>query len=496
MTGPAADRRSTPWNEKDTGKQQYFNCDFKIMKDIILVNGYRTDCPFLPVGIGYVAQAIEDAGFDYDVCDVNLQTPDQILQIIHYSKAKFVGCGTMTYEVEKNYELLQAIRECMPDTIIILGGPHAIAAQSEIFQECPAIDLVIQGEGEEAIVKLLQGAACSTIPGVLAKDSQAELIPYELLHIDSVAFPKYHRFDLERYGNTMFLASSRGCVYNCSFCGAPKFLGKRWRAFKRERMIEEFEYWYGKGYRHFYFSDSLFVLDKKRIADFCKYIIESGYKDVVFTADGLRADHLTLEILQHLKEAHFKFITLGVESVNDETLKFFNKGETFNQIDNALSMADSLSFDISIYLVIGAPNESYDDAIKSIRYPLRYKNINSSIVSKLMPIRGTSYYEYAVEHNLVKDKSVYYPKHEAYGTNERQNTHNPVEQIWESLLPEIERVSSLLSRRNQVKGELACFGFDKVAVNKLNMLARISFNPVVAAIASASIRVAKSMGLR
>lgn len=463
---------------------------------IILINGYRVGYPSLPTGIGYVAQAIESAGFDYDVCDVNLQTDDQIMQIVKESSPQFVGCGTMTYKVERNYELLQAIRKALPDAIIVLGGPHAIAAQNEIFQECPVIDFIIQGEGEEALVKLLQGTPWESIPGILSKEPPFKSIPYKLLDLDTIAFPKYQKFDLTQYGDMMSIASSRGCVYQCSFCGAPKFLGKRWRAFELARIIEEFEYWYGKGYRKFYFSDSLFVLNKKRIIDFCNYIVGSGYKDVVFTADGVRADHLTYEILQHMKEANFKSITLGVESVNDRTLAFFNKGETFSQMDSAISMADSLGFDISIYLIIGAPGETYDEAIKSINYPLKYKNITSSIVSKLTPIKGTAYYDYAISHDLLSDNSIYYPKQEVYGTNERLDSHDAVDKIWASLLPSIEGMSSFLAMRNLIKKGLAYIGFHDTDVNKINTFTRISFNPVVFVFVTIAIRIAKLMGFK
>ena len=466
------------------------------MKDIILINGYRVGRPVLPTGIGYVAQAIENAGFDYDVCDVNLQTHDQIVQMVYDSKPKYVGCGTMTYEVEKNYELVNAIRELIPNVIIILGGPHAIAAQKEIFQECSSIDIVVQGEGEEAIVKLLRGDPWHSIPGIITRDAQTESIPHEQLDIDNVAFPKYHKFDLSKYGTTMNIASSRGCVYKCSFCGAPKFLGKKWRAFKVERMIEDFEYWYDKGYRQFYFSDSLFLLNKKRVITFCAYIIESGYNDVVFTADGLRADHLTFEILQHMKKANFKSLTLGVESVNDATLDFFKKGESFSQIDKAISIADTLGFDITIYIIIGAPEEAYSDAIKSIQYPLKYKNIVNAVFSKLMPIMGTAYYEYAVEHKLMFDESVYYPKIEAYGTNERDCSHNAVEEIWKDLYPTIEKMSKFLAMRNQINNGLNFLGFRNIDVKRLNMLTQISLNPVMFVLIGVLIRIAKSLKLK
>jgi anaerobic magnesium-protoporphyrin IX monomethyl ester cyclase len=466
------------------------------MKDIILINGYRVGCPVLPTGIGYVAQAIENAGFDYNICDVNLQTHDQIAQLIRDTKPKYVGLGTMTYEVEKNYQLLNSIRNVAPNATIILGGPHAIAAGKQIFQECYAIDVVIQGEGEESLVKLLKKVPLNVIPGILTKDSQDVVITKEFLNIDNISFPKYNKFELAKYGNTMQIASSRGCVYQCSFCGAPKFLGNKWRAFKVERMIEEFEYWYRRGFKQFYFSDSLFALDKKRVIDFCRYIVDSGYNDTMFTADGLRADHLTFEILQHMKKANFKSLIIGVESVNDETLDFFKKGASFSQIDNAISIADSLGFYITIYLIIGAPKEAYNDVIKSIRYPMKYKNIVNAVFSKLVPIMGTPYYDYAIEHKLLFDKSAYYPKPEAYGFNEKQFSHNSVEEIWTALYPEFDEVSRFLSIRYQINKLLSYVGFHNIDVKRINILTQISLNPVMLVFGGILIHIVKLVKLK
>ena len=260
-----------------------------------------------------------------------------------------------------------------------------------------------------------------------------------------------------------------------------------------DRMIEEFEYWYGKGFREFYFSDSLFVLNKKRVIDFCTYIIESCYNDVVFVADGVRADHLTFEVLQYMKNAHFKSLTLGLESINDKTLKFFNKAETFTQMDEAISMADSLGFDITIYLIIGAPSEIYEDAIKSIEYPLRYKNIVNSIVSKLTPIKGTEYYNYAIEHKLVSDTSICYPKHEVYSFNERVDSNDLVDQIWLAVNPKINEIQKFLSIRKQINKALNVLGLCHVEVKRLNMLTNIYLNPFMLMLIITPLRNSKSL---
>ncbi len=443
-------------------------------KKIILINGYRTASPTLPAGLGYIAQAIENTGFDYEVCDVNLQTEEQILETIKINNPEYIGLGTMTYEVEKNYQLLIKIRNLMPELKIILGGPHSIAAGIQIFQECNVIDIIIKGEGEESIVKVLQGIPLSNITGVLTRETKEDLIIKSYLNIHNIDFPKYTKFDLEKYGQTMQIASSRGCVYRCSFCGAPRFLGNKWRAFTVERMIEEFEYWYQRGYKRFYFSDSLFALNKQRVIDFCNYIINSEYDDIEFTADGIRADHLTLEILRVLKNARFKSLTIGVESVNDKTLKFFKKGESFGQIDAAIKNADLLGFDITIYLIIGAPTESYYEARRSIYYPLKYKNIICSTVSKLTPIKGTDYYDYAISNKLKFDNSPHYPQMEVYGfSDSKYNGENSIDDIWTSLIPVIRKIDIFISNRKLIKNKLNEFGYNNLSVKSLNIITYI-----------------------
>ena len=42
--------------------------------DILLIAANRLDNPRLPVGLGFIAQAVEEADFKYKVCDVVLQS--------------------------------------------------------------------------------------------------------------------------------------------------------------------------------------------------------------------------------------------------------------------------------------------------------------------------------------------------------------------------------------------------------------------------------------
>lgn len=376
--------------------------------DIFFIAANRLSTPYLPVGCAFVAQAAMDAGFTYEFGDVTLESEDTLIERIFEAKPRYVGISTMTLEVFRNYALIRRIKAAY-DVRVILGGPHVLADGALIFEDCPEIDIAVQGEGEEAIVAILRGDPLEKISNVMFRKQDGEVVKncVTYLDVDTINFPRYHRIPLRCYPPQMSIASSRGCVQSCIFCGARRFLGRKWRAFSSTRMFEEFNYWYDQGYRRFYFSDSLFSKDSERISSFCAKVKDSKIYDVQFIADGIRADHLTFKLLKKMRDTGFTFITIGVESVSNAVLKFMAKGETFEQIDAAIKMADMLNFKIGCFFILGSPNESLEEMKASLRFPLQYSNISMVHYHKLTPVPGTPYFDYAVQHGLADPATRY-----------------------------------------------------------------------------------------
>jgi len=438
--------------------------------DILLINGYRTGDPYLPVGLGFVAQSIESAGFKYGICDINVDDEDAIINSVLSNMPAYVGIGSMTYGVGENYDMLERIKLNAPDVLIIMGGPHVIAAGKEVFDECNAVDLVVFGEGEASVPDILRGKPASDIPGVRYRGQVGDSLPWVPMDVNSIDFPRYSNFDLSYYGDRMTLSSSRGCHYNCLFCGAPKFLGRKWRAFSTSRIIDEFVYWFERGYRRFYFSDSLFLADKDRIANFCDFVVaDEMYKTARFTADGIRCDHVDRMILAKMKDAGFTDLNFGVESVNDDTLRFFHKGLKFSQVDSALKIADDLGFVITLYLIIGAPTESIDMARKSILYPLKYVNVANVVFSELLPIKGTPYYDYLVNRGIDLSAYGYYPQINVYQVNDFSSDLD----VWNSLQREISAMSDFLQVRSALVSLFKKVGISQMSTPFMNGMTRI-----------------------
>lgn len=384
--------------------------------DILLINPrYKSEkmagYDRVPAGLGYIARAVELAGFKYAVVDLNLSPDSDIFEFMRRSAPAFVGISLMSFRVEENYELLSRIKGAFPGAVIIAGGPHVIAAGSCLLDECAAIDIACAGEGEETVVELLGGKPLPEIKGIFYRNAQGAIAETGrrdfITDLDHVPFPVYNGFALDRYSKRMPLASSRGCCYKCSFCGAPRFLGDKWRKRSAEGMFEEFKFWHDRGWREFVFEDSLFSLDKKRVADFCGMVVKAGLK-AEFAAEGLRADHLDRATLEKMKAAGFTSVSFGVESAANHVLAAFDKGETIERIEETIAAADSLGFAIGLFFILGGPGETVADARKSFEFALKYENVSYACFFKLVPIPGSPYFRYALEKGWV-DKDAPYP---------------------------------------------------------------------------------------
>lgn len=383
-------------------------------KDILLISPSYNDTivnnAHLPVGLSYVAQSIENNGYTYDICDLNVQPIDTAWKFLKNTTYKYIGIGMMSYYADKTYALVLEIKNKYPHLIVILGGPHVIAVKEKIFKECPEVDLLVRGEGEETIIDIFQKKDLNDIPGIYFRKND-EIIETEdrgiIKNFDSIPFPKYSQLDLNLYENGMLLSSSRGCPYKCTFCGAPTFLGKKWRKKTSNSMFEEFYYWYEKGIRYFKFEDSLFSADKNRIFEFCELVIDLKDPSIRFDVDGARCDHFNYDLLKKMREANFTRLVFGVESANDHVLKSFKKGETIKQIDDTITIANELKFYIGMFFIIGGPDETVEDAKRSFNFALKFKYTETVFFFRLTPVVGTPYFDYALEQGYVSENEKY-----------------------------------------------------------------------------------------
>jgi len=339
-----------------------------------------------PLGLSYVAGALEKAGFQVEMLDnYMLNKPiDEVKQLVSRLNPGIVGitCGSATYR--RCLEAARAVRETLPSCKIVVGGWH-VSYMPDSLLEQPDVDYVVMGEGERAMVRLATSLTAggdvdelASIAGVGYKRS-GELIknpPEFISNMDEIPFPARHLLPLDLYDRTIeFLDAkpadvmniSRGCPFSCAFCETKKLWGNACRTFSPARVLNELRYMMEKfGTRGIYFINDNFTIKKRETEQLCDLLRKSGL-DLEWVCDT-RTDLVSLELLEKMRDAGCKAIWFGVESGSPRILKRINRTITIEQTENAFHLCRQVGIRVACSFMLGFPDETREDLEATRRF--------------------------------------------------------------------------------------------------------------------------------
>ena len=217
-----------------------------------------------------------------------------------------------------------------------------------------------------------------------------------LADLDSLPYPAFEDFELERYlcatDRRLPIITSRGCPFRCIYCCTPVSMGHAFRARSPENIIGELQHWYAKGWTTFDFNDDVFSFDRDRARKICELILERRLRIKFNLAVGLRANSIDRSLLQLMKDAGCRFISYGCEAGNDRILKAIKKGIRIEDVVNAVNLTRSVGINHKVNFIIGHPTERYEDALDSIRLA---KSLKCNFVgfNNLIPYPGTEAFD-------------------------------------------------------------------------------------------------------
>lgn len=366
-------------------------------------SGYGERLIYPPLGLGYLSEYLENKGIQIEVLDMGTgkkmdQCEDTMSQYIERFKPALIGVSLNSICFRRSIEILSNIRKKYPEISISVGGPDASSKGVELLKKYNFLDYIIAREGEKAMAKLCLGEELSKIPGLSWKQGETFYsnpdMPSE--DLSEFPFPKYKKFQLDLYASpdSIGILTSRGCPYQCIFCQQSALLGKKWRGRTPESIIEEISYWKSQGKRVIYILDDNSALNKQRILDLSRLVIEKGLNDMKYIiVGGVRIDQANKETLTALKQMGVKTIPFGVESGSDKILQFMKKGITAEMADKAIALAVSMGFEVKLFFIIGFPTETMEDVQKSFNLALKHP-IASVRFFNLFPYPDTALMEW------------------------------------------------------------------------------------------------------
>lgn len=360
----------------------------------------------VPIGVGCLAGYLLHHGKRVEIIDEHIELLSQELlkkALEKISPPYIFGISTLTACAQRSYDIAKEIKIQYPDSLVILGGIHPTVLTQEVLENS-FVDFVIRGEGEQALLELydaLKNKSDYTKIKGLSYKSGGKLIHNPLAELpdlkDFPPFP-YHLFDkyLGKY-NFGFIASSRGCPYNCIFCSQRTISGQKFRYVSDEVVISELDLLINKYHQtHINFVDDNFTANKQRVARLCEQMIENRFQEKATFDLQTRADAVNDEILVLLKKSGFRVINYGLETASERLMILLNKKETVADNIAAVKLAKKHGFGVSGTFIFGLPTETQAERWQGYKLAkeldLDYVRFNNAT-----PYPGTKLYEIAKE---------------------------------------------------------------------------------------------------
>ncbi len=358
----------------------------------------------VPAGIGYIAQALYDNSIEYDHVDMRIgYTWRHLRKKALAFRPDLIGFSMITVGYKTAYKIISDLKQLLPSSKIVVGGHHVTILKEMVLNECNDIDFGVVADGERAILELCRNdLPYENIKGLIFRRDHELVFTGErppIENLDEYAFPRYKNFNMKDYSKQIPIHSSRGCVFQCTFC-PNKLIGRKFRTRSVTNFVDEIEYWYAKGIRQFAIDDDNFTLKKQRVYDICDEIERRNLKNLfIRCSNGIRADRVDRQLLARMKEIGVREVGFGVDGGNNKVLGYLKKGETIESIERAIKDACKLGLDVRLFFLVGTPYETKADIEDSIRlakkYPVGLLNVNNPI-----PYPGTEMFDYVKEHNL------------------------------------------------------------------------------------------------
>ncbi|GAH71826.1 unnamed protein product, partial [marine sediment metagenome] len=195
---------------------------------------------------------------------------DEVRATVAEFAPEVVGISTKSQALTSALVTARIIKELNKDILVVIGGPHPTMSGAEVL-ESPDVDACCAGEGEQTIVDLLRSieahAAFDGVKGAMYRggDKIVQNPPREFIQdLDSLPFPHadaaevlkdYDKHPITAFKNIM---ATRGCPYNCAFCGSRKIWSRKTRFRSVESVTDEIQSLQQMGLKFIRFEDDTF----------------------------------------------------------------------------------------------------------------------------------------------------------------------------------------------------------------------------------------------
>lgn len=375
---------------------------------------------YYPIWLAYATGVLEESGFNVKLVDApaNGYTLSYILDLVKVFQPVLVVIDTSTPSINNDIDVAEAIKEVIPETFILLVGPHVSALPEETLSISPKINAVTRDEYDYTVLEVAKlfenGGDLCDILGL----SYRHLKNNEIIHnhdrpliqnLDSLPFvsqvyKKHLKIENYFYSISQYpevtIVTGRGCPFHCTYCIWPQTItGHRYRRRSIENVADEFEYISHElpEVKEIFIEDDTLTVNKKRSIALAKELINRGNR-LPFTANS-RAD-VDYETLQWLKKAGLRLLCVGFESGDQEILDAIKKNISIDQFFEFQEATRKTNILVHGCFMAGNPGETHETLAKTLTLA---KDLNPDTAQffPLMVYPGSEVYDWVKYNNYL-----------------------------------------------------------------------------------------------
>jgi radical SAM superfamily enzyme YgiQ (UPF0313 family) len=355
---------------------------------IALVNTNRIKPSIAPIGLEYVAEALNAAGHRVEILDlcwadhVNAAIGDFMdetnFDLVGVTLRNTDDC---TYTGRQSFigqfaDVVGTIRQ-HTDGLIVLGGVGFSVMPEQVLTVCEA-DAGVWGDGEFALVELANELATRmegkrewpSVPNLIwRRDGEWHRNPPSNRTLADLPLMRRSWVDNRRYfreGGQAGIETKRGCPRRCIYCADPLAKGRETRTRPPRAVGDELEKLLQQGIDHIHTCDSEFNLPEWHAVEVCEEIVRRGLGNRLRWYAYCSPVPFSPQLARLMRRAGCVGINFGVDSGDREMLRRLKRGFVPDDVLSAARSCKEVGIATMFDLLLGSPGETRESITRTI----------------------------------------------------------------------------------------------------------------------------------
>jgi radical SAM superfamily enzyme YgiQ (UPF0313 family) len=204
--------------------------------------------------------------------------------------------------------------------------------------------------------------------------------------LSALPFPEYTQTEIKNITHNV-VNTSRGCPFECEYCSVIDNFGRQFRFIDDDAAIELIKYTIGVKHRPIFFGDDIFNANRGRVKRILSRILSENIKMPQWFAQCRVESASDPEMLRLMARAGCVYVFIGLESVNDETLKLYHKHSTLEKNRTAIEEFHKVGIRVHGMFVLGSDADTKETIDETFRFA-KQMNLDTAQFFALTAVPG------------------------------------------------------------------------------------------------------------